>query len=125
MTPQNTNPAPSPETAPASKETQPAPAPQKTEPTPPAQTQPSHHTMNMKTNVMAVGGNHCHNYIAPPPRWLTFLAMFVRLVWPLAMLGCGVALFVIIGAGGWLWLVLALIIVCAVFARPPQPPAVL
>ena len=29
-----------------------------------------------------------------------------------------------IGAGGWLWLVLGLIIVCAIFARPQHPPTI-
>lgn len=60
---------------------------------------------------------------APPPRWLSFLALFVRLIWPLAVLGCGVALFVVIGASGWLWLVILLILVCASAARPTLPPS--
>lgn len=58
----------------------------------------------------------------PPPRWLLMFAMFVRLIWPLAVLGCGVTLFIVIGASGWLWLVLGLIIVCAACARPQQFP---
>lgn len=56
------------------------------------------------------------------PRWLTILAMIFRLVWPLAMLGGGIALFCVIGANGWLWLVLALLAVCGIFARPPKDP---
>jgi len=56
-----------------------------------------------------------------PPRIRT-LSLILRLLWPLAMLGGGIALFVIIGANGWLWLVLGLIIVCGIFARPPKFP---
>lgn len=59
---------------------------------------------------------------APPPRWIVIMAMLLRLVWPLAMFGGGIALFITFGATGWLWLVILLIIVCAIFARPPQTP---
>lgn len=59
---------------------------------------------------------------APLPHWLVIFGALIRQLWPLAVLGSGVALFVVIGASGWLWLVLGLIIVCALFARPQQPP---
>jgi hypothetical protein len=99
-----TTPPPAPETAPEVKETPPAsnlaPLIQiakaifKTTPR-----QPTH-------------GEH----LASVPPWLFVLGA----VWPLALFGGGVALFCVIGANGWLWLVLALVIVCGIFARPPR-----
>jgi hypothetical protein len=59
---------------------------------------------------------------APAPRWYVIATLLLRLVWPLAVLGTGITLFVTIGANAWLWLVIALVIACGIFARPPKPP---
>jgi hypothetical protein len=59
---------------------------------------------------------------AHPPRWFVIATLILRLIWPLAMLGAGVMLAITLESSTWLWPVLGLLIVCGIFARPPQLP---
>jgi len=56
-----------------------------------------------------------HHYTYELPRWYFPIALIVRLIWPLVMLGAGITLAIL---GVPAWFTLLLLIVCAVFARP-------
>jgi len=56
-----------------------------------------------------------------PPRWLLVLAIFCNIVFPLCLLAGAIYLFALFGATWALWLVLALVIVMALLAKPRPP----